>query len=57
MATVYVVTTPFTEEGVRGVFSTKELARGQARKDLPAYRDDNELDDWIEQFILDEGMD
>ena len=57
MAKVYVVTTPFSEEGVRGVFSTWELARRQARKDLPAYRDDKELDDWIKEFILDEGMD
>jgi hypothetical protein len=38
------------------VFSTRELARGQAQKDLPAYRDDKELDDWIEEFILDQGM-
>ena len=57
MTMVYVVSTPFSEEGVRGVFSTKDLARGQARKDLPAHRDDKELDDWIEEFILDEGMD
>ena len=57
MTMVYVVSTPFSEEGVRGVFSTKDLTRGQARKDLPAHRDDKELDDWIEEFILDEGMD
>ena len=50
------MTTPFSEEGVRGVFSTKELARGKARKDLLAYRDEKKLDDWIDEFILDEGM-
>ena len=32
-------------------------SRGQARKDLPAYRDDKDLDDRIKEFILDEGMD
>jgi hypothetical protein len=57
MITLYVVMTPFSEEGLRGVFSTKELARGQVRKDMPAYRDEKELDDWIDEFILDEGMD
>ena len=43
------------EEGVRGVFSTKELARGKARKDC-LHIVMKKLDDWIDEFILDEGM-
>lgn len=49
---------PWTRKPLLILRLTRRLrAGGQARKDPPAHRDENKLDGWIVEFILDAGLD